>query len=347
MNAESDIQRAALLINHMAEAIRPMYRGHITVLGRNIKPYDRVVLIDTNKDMIGMFEVEHVQHSFTSDGGWVTEIVPCALVHPVDAIADVISKFDTSTIDRLFIGLNIFEWLMDGLTIVGLLASFAGGGALAVGAQGAKAATQSAGKKFVSGLVQGATKGILRRVFATNSAQFAQKAEQTIAKYVAKNAGKQISREQIAKLTELLTAKMITNKAASIAEKSTLVFMGSMAAGLEFAFGAKAAIYGLGLGASAAFRRGLGISSNMATQMKMQSTTLPIHTYVLTRFGRPLQAGLDMEVTKFYTFSERLGVSIENITRGSANFIQESFKIRPDDLTGGRTVIDIVKDFNR
>jgi hypothetical protein len=344
-NAETDVQRAGLLISHMAEAIRPMYRGHLKIIGRPIKPYDRIMLADTYNDMVGLIEVERATHTFHADTGWVTTIVPCAMVHPVDAIADIISKFDTSDADTAFFVLDITEWFLEGLTILGLVgALFAGPAApapLAVSAtaQGAKFGLKSFGKKVIS---RGIAAGI-RRVIAAGYRRNLDKYIAIVTKRILKAKGKKglakFSTEQIKEFA----IKFAGGQAAAATNRMSLAFVGAMGNAAGFAFSRRAMLYGIGLGATGAARRGFGIVSNMAAEMNMQSATLPIHTYCLTRYGRPLQAGLDMDITRFYTFNERLGMSVDSIYRNVNNFVADAFKIRRDEVIGGDQIFGIVE----
>lgn len=66
--------------NLLAECMRPMYRGELTIIGNpTIKPYDSVILSDAYKDMKGPIEVDSVVHEY-SPNGLITTITPCAVV---------------------------------------------------------------------------------------------------------------------------------------------------------------------------------------------------------------------------------------------------------------------------
>jgi len=65
-----------ILANHM----RPMYRGEITVIGMPyVRPYDILFVNDTYNKMWGPIEVETVKHRFSEDG-FTTEITPNAVI---------------------------------------------------------------------------------------------------------------------------------------------------------------------------------------------------------------------------------------------------------------------------
>lgn len=61
----------------LAEAMKPMYRGQLIIMGKkDIKPYDIVFIRDSYNAMFGCIEVAEVTHSHTIKEGWVTTIVP-------------------------------------------------------------------------------------------------------------------------------------------------------------------------------------------------------------------------------------------------------------------------------
>jgi hypothetical protein len=58
-----------------------MYKGTLTVLGNaDAKPYDVGILLDTYNGMSGPFEIEEVTHFFSAQTGWISVLVPKALV---------------------------------------------------------------------------------------------------------------------------------------------------------------------------------------------------------------------------------------------------------------------------
>lgn len=62
---------------HLAEAMRPMYRGDLVLKGRpEIKPHDVVFIMDIHNKMWGPIEVERVTHTFSYDAGFTTTIIP-------------------------------------------------------------------------------------------------------------------------------------------------------------------------------------------------------------------------------------------------------------------------------
>lgn len=63
----------------LAQGLSKMYRGNLICMGRNIKPYDQVQIMDNVNNMYGKVMVERVVQHFSSTTGWTTTIVPCAL----------------------------------------------------------------------------------------------------------------------------------------------------------------------------------------------------------------------------------------------------------------------------
>lgn len=61
--------------------MKEMYRGELLILGNpRIKPWDICYLFDSYTDMFGPFEVKAVTHTFSHETGFLTEIVPNAVV---------------------------------------------------------------------------------------------------------------------------------------------------------------------------------------------------------------------------------------------------------------------------
>lgn len=67
--------------NVLAREMRPMYRGSIKIWGRpSIRPHDVVYMNDQVNQMFGPFEVAEVIHDYSSENGFVTTIIPSAIV---------------------------------------------------------------------------------------------------------------------------------------------------------------------------------------------------------------------------------------------------------------------------
>lgn len=66
--------------NVLANQMRPMYRGELTVIGMPyLRPYDIVFINDFQNNMYGPIEVETVKHRFSVEG-FTTEITPHAVI---------------------------------------------------------------------------------------------------------------------------------------------------------------------------------------------------------------------------------------------------------------------------
>jgi hypothetical protein len=145
-NAVDETQAARCLISSMADAVRPMYRGHITIVGRNLKPYDVLNIHDEYNEMIGPVEVDEVVHHFTPQTGWITNVTPCTLAVANDQPSRV--------------QLNGWQWYLNrGLTFlneywlpieVGMF--LISGGYLNVAVRGARGAAATVGKKMLGAL---------------------------------------------------------------------------------------------------------------------------------------------------------------------------------------------------
>ena len=62
---------------HLAEAMRPMYRGELVLRGRpTIKPHDIVFIYDTYNGIWGPIEVERITHHFSYETGFISTITP-------------------------------------------------------------------------------------------------------------------------------------------------------------------------------------------------------------------------------------------------------------------------------
>lgn len=82
MNVENEDRAAVVACTRLANEMKSMYRGSLTILGRSMKPHDIILLDDKYTDMRGPVEIERVTHHFSPEDGWTTTIVPHALVMP-------------------------------------------------------------------------------------------------------------------------------------------------------------------------------------------------------------------------------------------------------------------------
>ena len=76
-NAFTPRQQMNIAFRDLAEAMKPMYRGDIKIIGkRDIKPNDIIYIKDSYNQMYGAIEVERVTHLMDFQSGWVTCIEP-------------------------------------------------------------------------------------------------------------------------------------------------------------------------------------------------------------------------------------------------------------------------------
>lgn len=69
----------------LMENMKDIYKGEIVTIGNpKIKPYDVCYLMDEYSDMVGAIEVEEVQHIFSQQDGFITEIKPDMLVQAAE-----------------------------------------------------------------------------------------------------------------------------------------------------------------------------------------------------------------------------------------------------------------------
>jgi len=105
----------------LANQMRPMYQGNLTILGNtNIRPYHIIHLYDNVNDMSGPIEVEEVLHSFSPANGLTTTIVPNLVLYSrnmgsyvdqayIDGLATLrfnraVWKTSTSILGNVFLG---------------------------------------------------------------------------------------------------------------------------------------------------------------------------------------------------------------------------------------------------
>lgn len=127
LNCISDELAAKLACNNLAEGIKKMYRGTLTIRGRFIKPYDRIILNDRFNGMKGPIEVESVVHHFNSEVGWVTNIIPQAVCDSNPGAAIIQTAIMEANFDRV---MNVVDRFFDAAYLGTILAAPGVGGAL-------------------------------------------------------------------------------------------------------------------------------------------------------------------------------------------------------------------------
>ena len=323
-NARTDEQRLALLINHMAEAIRPMYRGNLKIIGRTIKPYDKIVLFDATNEIFGLIEVEHVTHSFDADNGWTTTIVPCAYVNPMEPGAGLQKAFDTSNITTMLKSLKVFDWILDIFFWGGIiLAPFTAGTSTAV----------TAGSATVSAAVK---QSIKTSMLQTLKGWFAKQAKAGLSAGAKAGAAalNKVAGQYSPGLTNLLKGirSGITSNVGPLNWKALATVTA------DSFVGARSLRYLALNTVSDSIKFGAKIALNVHADMTMKAGTLPIHTYCLTRFGRPIQSGLDMQKTTWYSFSERVEFNAKTASDKILQFIDEAVTFKTDNIDSRKTI---------
>lgn len=130
LNCQNPDLAAKLACGHLAEGIRKMYRGSIVLLGKNIKPYDRLIVADNYTKMSGPVEVESLVHHWNVDQGWVTNIIPNAVCDANPGAGILHTAALETTYQAIFNGL---EFISDALTYATIIATLGGATPLALG----------------------------------------------------------------------------------------------------------------------------------------------------------------------------------------------------------------------
>lgn len=146
-NVQTEELAAKVCINRLADGIKKMYRGTLLLMGKVIKPYDRIVMNDSYIDMQGVIEVESVIHHWSAETGWVTNIAP-------EAVADAnpgTSILQTAALESIYRRtFEAIDFASDVATLV-----------LIIGTLGAAAAPLAAGEAVASAAVK---KGVMSTI---------------------------------------------------------------------------------------------------------------------------------------------------------------------------------------
>lgn len=159
LNCQSPELAAKLACGHLAQGIRKMYRGNLLILGKNIKPHDRVVLGDKYTKMSGPVEVESVIHHWNAQQGWLTNIIPNAVcdANPGAGI------LQTAAMEAMFQGVyNTLEFVSDALMVATIVATAGAATPLAFGSFGVKKGVTGVAKRFLEKGLRGGSKATLR-----------------------------------------------------------------------------------------------------------------------------------------------------------------------------------------
>ncbi|MDA7496155.1 hypothetical protein N8457_00540, partial [bacterium] len=101
----------------LAQGLSKMYRGNLITIGRNIKPYDQIQVVDNVNNMYGKVMAERVIHHFSATTGWTTTIVPCALTR----VNSKQASYNVSESDKWLYTLSqgkLGRYLMNAMTLV-------------------------------------------------------------------------------------------------------------------------------------------------------------------------------------------------------------------------------------
>jgi len=130
LNCQNPDLAAKLACGHLAEGIRKMYRGNLLLMGKNIKPHDRIVLADAYTKMSGPVEVESVVHHWNVDDGYITNISPNAVCDANPGAAILQTAVLETTYQAIF---NVTEFVSDALTWATIIATLGAATPLALG----------------------------------------------------------------------------------------------------------------------------------------------------------------------------------------------------------------------
>ena len=170
INCHSQDLAAKLACTHLAQGIRKMYRGNILMLGKNIKPHDRIILGDKYTNMSGPVEVESVIHHWNTHQGWVTNIIPNA-VCDANAGAGILQ---TAAMEASFQAVfNTLDFVSDALMWATIIGTLGAATPLAVGKFGVKKSVVGLAKKFMAEGLGGGSKRVLRNYALRSKKSFA------------------------------------------------------------------------------------------------------------------------------------------------------------------------------
>lgn len=129
-----------------------MYRGNLAIIGKNMKPYDRIVIADAYTRMSGPVEVESLVHHWNSDQGWVTNIIPQAVCDANPGAGILHTAIMETTYQFIY---NTIDTVSDLLTLALVVSTFGGASPLAFGSfstsQGLRGLITRFGKSGIKG----------------------------------------------------------------------------------------------------------------------------------------------------------------------------------------------------
>ena len=133
LNCQSQDLAAKLACNRLAEGIKKMYRGNICIIGKHIKPHDRIILADDYAKMSGVVDVESIIHHFNAEDGWVTNIKPEAVCDANPSAAVMQTAALEATYESIF---NVLDFTAEALTWLAIIGTAGAASPLALGKSG-------------------------------------------------------------------------------------------------------------------------------------------------------------------------------------------------------------------
>tara|TARA_R110002074_G_scaffold402324_1_gene607041 strand:+ start:87432 stop:93629 length:6198 start_codon:yes stop_codon:yes gene_type:complete len=159
LNCQSPELAAKLACGHLADGIKKMYRGNLLLLGKNIKPWDRIVLGDKYTKMTGVVEVESVIHHWNVDQGWITNIIPNAVCDANPGAGILHTAAMEATFQAVF---NTLDFVSDALMVATIVATLGAATPLAAGHFGIKKGVTGLAKRFLEKGLRGGSKATLK-----------------------------------------------------------------------------------------------------------------------------------------------------------------------------------------
>ncbi len=81
IGSSDELTARRIALSHLRDGLKNIYTGELLIPGdADIRPYDLLYIADVYERMYGMVEVAQVTHHFTPENGFITSIVPNAIV---------------------------------------------------------------------------------------------------------------------------------------------------------------------------------------------------------------------------------------------------------------------------
>lgn len=164
LNCQNPDLAAKLACHHLAEGVKKMYRGSLAIIGKNMKPYDRIIMADAYTRMSGPVEIESLVHHWNSDQGWVTNIIPQAVCDANPGAGILHTAIMETTYQLVY---NVIDTVSDLLTLALIVSTFGGATPLTLGSFSVKQGLKGLVTRFGKGGIKGGineTWGIYKNV---------------------------------------------------------------------------------------------------------------------------------------------------------------------------------------